>query len=105
QAEDGIRDFHVTGVHTCALPLFALSVTVRVGAPDGLGTYFLAAELGVLAERHPHLTFQLVVLPRTCSLSKREADIAVTVEQPTEIGRAPCREKAESRLARDARME
>src|SRR5690606_40163360 len=23
QAEDGIRDFHVTGVHTCALPIFA----------------------------------------------------------------------------------
>src|SRR5690606_41047540 len=22
QAEDGIRDFHVTGVHTCALPIF-----------------------------------------------------------------------------------
>src|SRR5207302_5411317 len=24
QAEDGIRDFHVTGVQTCALPIFAL---------------------------------------------------------------------------------
>src|SRR5690606_40167362 len=25
QAEDGIRDFHVTGVQTCALPIFGLS--------------------------------------------------------------------------------
>src|SRR5690606_40321314 len=25
QAEDGIRDFHVTGVQTCALPIFPLS--------------------------------------------------------------------------------
>src|SRR5436309_12775970 len=25
QAEDGIRDFHVTGVQTCALPIFASS--------------------------------------------------------------------------------
>src|SRR5690606_39948504 len=25
QAEDGIRDFHVTGVQTCALPIFATS--------------------------------------------------------------------------------
>src|SRR5690606_40110837 len=25
QAEDGIRDFHVTGVQTCALPIFAVS--------------------------------------------------------------------------------
>src|SRR5690606_40836682 len=26
QAEDGIRDFHVTGVQTCALPIFVLVV-------------------------------------------------------------------------------
>src|SRR5690606_40838776 len=26
QAEDGIRDFHVTGVQTCALPIFEPSV-------------------------------------------------------------------------------
>src|SRR5690606_39854870 len=26
QAEDGIRDFHVTGVQTCALPISALAV-------------------------------------------------------------------------------
>src|SRR5690606_40581232 len=28
QAEDGIRDFHVTGVQTCALPIFADGVEV-----------------------------------------------------------------------------
>ena len=42
------------------------------------------AWLGALAERHPGLTCSLVALPRTFSLSKREADIAVTLEQPTE---------------------
>src|SRR5690606_40903403 len=26
QAEDGIRDFHVTGVQTCALPIFIFSM-------------------------------------------------------------------------------
>src|SRR5690606_39874918 len=26
QAEDGIRDFHVTGVQTCALPIFLLDL-------------------------------------------------------------------------------
>src|SRR5690606_39394407 len=26
QAEDGIRDFHVTGVQTCALPIFATNL-------------------------------------------------------------------------------
>jgi DNA-binding transcriptional LysR family regulator len=75
----------------------ALSGIVRVGAPDGLGTYFLAAELGTLAERHPDLTIQLVALPRTFSLSKREADIAVTVEQPTE-GRLVSRKLTDYRL-------
>src|SRR5690606_41202572 len=31
QAEDGIRDFHVTGVQTCALPIITYSVrTVRL---------------------------------------------------------------------------
>src|SRR5690606_39319792 len=28
QAEDGIRDFHVTGVQTCALPILLLGVLV-----------------------------------------------------------------------------
>lgn len=61
-----------------------LSGTVRVGAPDGFGVAFLAPRLGVLADRHPHLTVQLVPVPRSFSLSQREADIAITVERPAE---------------------
>jgi len=57
---------------------------VRVGAPDGIGNYFLAEQLGALAEVHPELTIQLVPLPRTFSLSKREADIVITIERPKE---------------------
>jgi DNA-binding transcriptional LysR family regulator len=75
----------------------ALAGTVRVGAPDGFGTYFLAPELGRLAEQHPNLTLQLVALPRIFSLSKREADIAVTLEQPTE-GRLVSRKLTDYRL-------
>src|SRR5207302_4140340 len=30
QAEDGIRDFHVTGVQTCALPIFEVKMDPRV---------------------------------------------------------------------------
>jgi DNA-binding transcriptional LysR family regulator len=59
-----------------------ISGTVRVGAPDGLGNYFLARELAELAEQHPDLTIQLVPLPRVFSLSRREADIAVTLDRP-----------------------
>lgn len=59
-----------------------VSGTVRVGAPDGLGNYFLAPLLAALADTEPGLTVQLVPLPRTFSLSKREADMAVTLERP-----------------------
>lgn len=58
--------------------------TVRIGAPDGFGTYFLSSRLGRLMEKHPRLTIQLVPLPRTFSLSKREADIAIVVDRPEE---------------------
>src|SRR5690606_40586700 len=30
QAEDGIRDFHVTGVQTCALPIYHLLIRMNV---------------------------------------------------------------------------
>ncbi|MBN9598280.1 MAG: LysR family transcriptional regulator [Afipia sp.] len=58
--------------------------TVRVGAPDGIGNYFLAEQLAALAAVHPDLVIQLVPLPRTFSLSKREADIVITIEPPKE---------------------
>ncbi len=56
--------------------------TVRVGVPDGLGNYFLARELAGFAAQHPDLVIQLVPLPRTFSLSQREADIAITLDRP-----------------------
>ncbi|MGE4372472.1 MAG: LysR family transcriptional regulator [Xanthobacter sp.] len=61
-----------------------VSGTVRIGAPDGLGNYFLAAELGLLATRYPALALELVPLPRTFSLSRREADLAIVLDRPTE---------------------
>ncbi|QIB34075.1 LysR family transcriptional regulator [Ancylobacter pratisalsi] len=62
----------------------ALAGTVRIGAPDGFGTYFLAPRLGRLADSHPGLTIQLAPLPRSFSLPKREVDIAVTMQRPGE---------------------
>lgn len=60
----------------------ALSGTVRIGAPDGFGTYFLARRLTPLLDQHPHLTVQLVPLPRVFSLPKREADIVIAIDRP-----------------------
>ncbi|MCX8996164.1 LysR family transcriptional regulator [Rhizobiaceae bacterium BDR2-2] len=60
----------------------AISGTVRIGAPDGFGVSFLAPRLGRLAERHPELKLELVPVPRSFSLSRREADIAITIDRP-----------------------
>jgi len=62
----------------------ALAGSVRIGAPDGFGTYFLAPRLGRLADEHTGLTIQLAPLPRSFSLPKREVDIAVTLQRPSE---------------------
>jgi DNA-binding transcriptional LysR family regulator len=60
----------------------AIAGTVRIGAPDGFGVSFLAPRMGRLIERHPELKIQLVPVPRSFSLSQREADIAITLERP-----------------------
>ena len=61
-----------------------LSGTVRIAAPDGFTTLFLCARLGKLKAKYPSLTIQLVPMSRTFSLSKREADLAITIERPEE---------------------
>lgn len=71
--------------------------SVRVGAPDGFGVAFLAPRIGELTERHPGLRIELVPVPRAFSLSRREADIAVTVQRPSE-GRLVARKLTDYRL-------
>ncbi|UJQ93236.1 LysR family transcriptional regulator [Mariluticola halotolerans] len=67
-----------------------VSGVVRIGAPDGFGVKFLAPKLALLAEQQKGLTLQLVPVPRSFSLSEREADIAVMVGRP-ETGRLVAR--------------
>lgn len=71
--------------------------TVRVGAPDGFGVAFLAPRIGELVERHRGLRIELVPVPRAFSLSRREADIAVTFGRPSE-GRLVARKLTDYRL-------
>ena len=56
--------------------------TIRVGAPDGFGSAFLAPRLGRFREAYPDLRIQLVPVPRSFSLSEREADLAIMVGRP-----------------------
>lgn len=56
--------------------------TIRIGAPDGFGGAFLAPRLGRFRSAYPDLNIQLVPVPRSFSLSEREADIAIMVGRP-----------------------
>ncbi|MEO4041919.1 LysR family transcriptional regulator [Hoeflea sp. CAU 1731] len=59
-----------------------VSGIVRIGATDGFGISFLAPRLGALTRQYPGLKIQLVPVPQSFSLSRREADISITVERP-----------------------
>src|SRR5690606_39900789 len=65
QAEDGIREFHVTGVQTCALPIYCAILMPAVGVPqarclqrpthrgldrDGRGSRHQYRAMGTIAE-------------------------------------------------------
>jgi DNA-binding transcriptional LysR family regulator len=75
----------------------ALSGVVRVGAPDGFGSVFLGPRLARFMAASPALELQLVAMPRLLSLSKREADIAITLAPPKE-GKIVARKLVDYRL-------
>lgn len=60
----------------------ALSGHVRVGSTEGFGCFFLAPQLARFQDAHPNISIDLLPVPHFVSLSKREADIAVTLERP-----------------------
>ena len=59
-----------------------LSGHLRVGATEGFGSYVLAPLMVDFERRFPDITLDLMPVPRFISLSKREADIAISLEQP-----------------------
>ncbi|UZE51060.1 LysR family transcriptional regulator [Rhodopseudomonas sp. P2A-2r] len=61
-----------------------MSGTVRIAAPDAFTTLFLCSVLPRLMLKHPMLTIQLVPISRALSLSRREADLAILVDRPSE---------------------
>src|SRR2546429_6248906 len=84
QAEDGIRDVAVTGVQTCALPIYLAApdrlIWLVVGAIVLWGVWAFGSEL-VLNLRLNH---------EVQTLSDGNAQLAASNEQ---IGRASCRER------------
>ncbi len=59
-----------------------LAGQVRIGATDGCASYVLPQVCAAISRRHPELELQIVALPRVINLSKREADMAITVSPP-----------------------
>src|SRR5690606_40175337 len=85
QAEDGIRDFHVTGVQTCALPIYLVR---HDRAGRRIMGYADAALEGEQLEAGP------VSQNRDIELAERLGDVvAATGRLQAEIGRASCRER------------
>src|SRR5690606_39528027 len=45
QAEDGIRDFHVTGVQTCALPILMAQSVIQAGTIKDVSIHALPGDV------------------------------------------------------------
>src|SRR5690606_40627838 len=89
QAEDGIRDFHVTGVQTCALPI---SRQHHVEQHDVGAVTLELAEGGVAVGGDRDLVALLAQ-----QVGQRVAvALLVLDDQHPEIGRASCREGGKS---------
>src|SRR5690606_6469716 len=63
QAEDGIRDFHVTGVQTCALPIFSKEASDIVLMDDNFNSIANAVRYGrtIFKSIRKFIVFQLTV--------------------------------------------
>ena len=60
-----------------------LTGQIRIGAPDGCANFVLPRVFAELSKANPDLDLQIVALPRVVNLSRREADMAITVSPPT----------------------
>src|SRR5690606_39470772 len=95
QAEDGIRDFHVTGVQTCALPIFP--------ATDPCGHFGLGIARDGTWYYHGSPIGRKAIAKLFARVLRREDDGSYWLVTPAErgridveeIGRASCRERGE----------
>src|SRR5256885_14950272 len=98
QAEDGIRDYKVTGVQTCALPICLRGEHVRyereVPQPDGPPRHIES----LLMPHFEHGQLQGAVVQITDvshhhHVAQKVRDSEERMRKFTEIGRASCRER------------
>ena len=60
----------------------ALTGQIRIGAPDGAANFLLPQVCAAIQAENPDLEVQILALPRLVNLSRREADMALTVSRP-----------------------
>src|SRR5205085_7660964 len=93
QAEAGIRDLTVTGVQTCALPIYDQKRRLGVGDGPGKGRHYHIADAQstflIMQDSTKHWTLHAVV-------GKPEEMAAQFERTIGKIGRASCRESGES---------
>src|SRR5690606_39992969 len=93
QAEDGIRDFHVTGVQTCALPI---SMLVREKTTNDLTVVEISSNIFQKYLYKIYFFFELLILK---FFKKKGKDFSLAFfgspisGHRSEIGRASCRER------------
>jgi DNA-binding transcriptional LysR family regulator len=59
-----------------------LTGAVRISTPEGFGNFFLAPRIGALATSHPRLVVEMITIQQIVALSRREADVAITMSLP-----------------------
>ena len=59
-----------------------LTGQIRIGAPDGVANFLLPQVCAAIQADNPDLEVQILALPRVVNLSRREADMAITVSPP-----------------------
>src|SRR5690606_40853588 len=81
QAEDGIRDFHVTGVQTCALPISSGSTTFR---PHTRGVYEAMARRDDIARRLEELLVEVQEWAAE-DVSEEAREVLETLEEAADL--------------------
>ncbi|WP_089898309.1 LysR family transcriptional regulator [Loktanella fryxellensis] len=78
-------------------PSSGINGQIRIGAPDGCANFLLPQVCAAIQAANPDLEVQILALPRVVNLSRREADMAVTVSPP-QTGRLTVQKITDYRL-------
>src|SRR5690606_33756229 len=88
QAEDGIRDFHVTGVQTCALPISATTPAMISAAPNHCTRVGTTAS-STMVQTIPNIASEYPVKLATVAPRRRDAATPSTYDSTVEMSTMP----------------